>query len=369
MKIGILTSSRADYGIYLPLLKQLWADDFFEPTLIAFGTHLSRFHGYTLDEITRDGFSPVHTISSLLVSDDQQGIANAYALTAMKFADYWAAHPFDWVCCLGDRFEMSAAVQVGIPFGIRFAHIHGGETTLGAIDNIYRHQITLASSLHFTSCAEYAAKVQALTGSADRVLVTGALSLDELDAFVPVDEAAFRSRFGIPDGPFALVTFHPETLHPQRNPALAAEMRRALETLAPTLPLVITLPNADTMGTVYRQELHQLKAACPERVVLVENFGKAYYFSAMHYASLLLGNSSSGILEAASFGKYVVNVGDRQQGRAAGSNVMHAPFYADAILETTRQALAAGTYTGDNIYRRRGAAAAMIQALKQYEKL
>ncbi len=369
MTTAILTSSRADYGIYVPLLKKLQADAFFQPTLVAFGTHLSKYHGYTLQEIQRDGYAPVHTLNSLLVSDDQQGIAGSYALTALKFADYWAANSYDAVLCLGDRFEMSAAVQAGIPFGITFAHIHGGETTLGAIDNIYRHQITLASSLHFTSCEAYAEKVISLTGNPQAVYVTGALSLDEIEQFVPVDAGLLYSRFGIAPAPFALVTFHPETVDPQRNPLLAAEMRAALRELSTDLQLVVTMPNADTMGTVFRRELEALEAETAGRVILVENFGKENYFSAMHYAQLLIGNSSSGILEAASFGKRVLNVGDRQQGRAKGDNVQDVPFAREAILRATREALAAGAYSGANIYYRKGAADAILRALKEYEKL
>jgi GDP/UDP-N,N'-diacetylbacillosamine 2-epimerase (hydrolysing) len=369
MKIAILTSSRADYGIYVPLLKKLQADTFFETTIIAFGTHLSKFHGYTLQEIQRDGFAPVHTISALLSADDQQGIATSYALTALKFADYWAANRYDIVLCLGDRFEMSAAVQAGIPYGIKFAHIHGGETTLGAIDNIYRHQITLAASLHFTSCDAYAEKVISLTGSSERVYVTGALSLDEMEQFVPVEAGLLHSRFGIASGSFALVTFHPETVNPQRNPVLAAEMRAALSELSAELQLVVTMPNADTMGTVFRQELEALKTESAGRVILVENFGKENYFSAMHHAQLLIGNSSSGILEAASFGKRVVNVGDRQLGRAKSGNTVDVPFNNAAIISATRQAIAAGKYEGVNVYYRKGAAASIIQALKQYEQL
>lgn len=369
MKTAILTSSRADYGIYLPLLKKLRSDACFDPTIIAFGTHLSKFHGYTLEEIQRDAFAPVHTLSSLLAADDQQGIATSYALTALKFADYWAVNRYDMVLCLGDRFEMSAAVQAGIPYGIRFAHIHGGETTLGAIDNIYRHQITLAASLHFTSCEAYAQKVISLTGSAEGVHVTGALSLDELEQFVPVDAGAFYSRFGIPKEPFALVTFHPETVDPGRNPLLAAEMRVALSRLAPELLLVITMPNADTMGTVFRNELEALSRECRGRVILIENFGKENYFSAMHYAQLLIGNSSSGILEAASFGKRVVNVGERQGGRARGNNVADVPFNCDAIVQAVHDLRATGAWTGENIYYRKGAADGIIQVLKQYEKL
>ena len=145
MKIGVLTSSRADYGIYAPLLKKLNTDGYINLEVIAFGTHLSKSHGYTLTEIEKDDYNCIHSISSLISNDDEQSIATSYGLTVLKFADFWRENKYDMIFCLGDRFEMSAAVQAGIPFGLKFAHIHGGETTLGAIDNIYRNQITHAS--------------------------------------------------------------------------------------------------------------------------------------------------------------------------------------------------------------------------------
>src|SRR6187402_1429695 len=173
MKIGVLTSSRADYGIYLPLLRKMKNDPSFGLEIIAFGTHASKFHGYTVNEILDSSFGKVHIISALISNDDEQSIATSYGLTALKFADFWAQQQYDWVFCLGDRFEMSAAVQAGIPFGVKFAHIHGGETTLGAIDNIYRHQITLASALHFTSTDIFKNKVIDLIGSSENVFDVG----------------------------------------------------------------------------------------------------------------------------------------------------------------------------------------------------
>ena len=151
MKIGILTSSRADFGIYLPLLKKIKEDRYFKIEIIVFGTHLSKLHGYTINEIYSSNFYKIHEISSLISNDDPESIGTSYGLTVIKFSRFWNENKFDLVLCLGDRFEMSAAVQAGIPFGIKFAHLHGGEITIGAIDNIFRHQITVASVLHFTS--------------------------------------------------------------------------------------------------------------------------------------------------------------------------------------------------------------------------
>ena len=164
MKIGVLTSSRADYGIYLPLLNELKTDSFFELEIIAFGTHLSNEHGLTVKDIEKDRYNTIHKISSLIEDDSPKGIAISYANTVLKFSKFWNENHFDLVLCLGDRFEMSAAVQASIPFNVKLAHIHGGETTLGAIDNIYRHQITLASNLHFVSSNNNMKKAEQLIG-------------------------------------------------------------------------------------------------------------------------------------------------------------------------------------------------------------
>lgn len=369
MKIGVLTSSRADYGIYLPLLNRLKEDAFFQLEIIAFGTHLSQFHGYTLSQIEKDSYSKIHTVSSLLTNDNEQGIANSYGLTVMKFADFWQCNQHDLVLCLGDRFEMSAAVQAGIPFGVQFCHIHGGETTLGAIDNIYRHQITLASQLHFVATKAYQDKIVSLLGGDNNIYIVGSLSLDEMSAFKPIDKNEFYQKFGIEDKDFALITFHPETVAVNDNIHFAHEMKSALSELTNSLNLIITMPNADTTGTIYRKQLEALKEEYQDQVVLIENFGKNNYFSAMYYSRLLIGNTSSGIIEAASFGKYVVNVGDRQKGRAQSENVFDCGFSANKIISTVNKALSLGNYLGENIYFKEDVVTNIIKILKEYEKL
>lgn len=369
MKIGVLTSSRADYGIYLPLLKQLEIDPFFQTEIIAFGTHLSKLHGYTLSDIKKDGFKKIHTISSLEADDSQYGIAKSYGNTVLKFADFWKTHTFDLVFCLGDRFEMSAAVQSSIPYGVPMAHIHGGETTLGAIDNIYRHQLTLASRLHFVATLDYKKKIEQLTESADNIFNVGALSLDGIQGFIPVERQKIFGEFNIKDAPFALVTFHPETVAVERNNEYASQMRIALEALTNELQIVVTMPNADTLGGVYRNEINKLKENVPDKVVLVENFGKANYFSAMHYSTLLIGNTSSGIIEAASFKKYVVNVGDRQKGRAQSKNTYDVDFNAVNIVNKVKDVLSLPVYLGENTYYKENTANTIIKTIKEYDKL
>jgi len=366
MKIGILTSSRADYGIYLPLLEKLKKDTFFSLEIIAFGTHLSKNHGYTLTVIENDGYHCVHKLSSIISNDDEQAIASSYGLTILKFTDFWQNHKYDLVFCLGDRFEMNAAVQAGIPFGVRFAHIHGGETTLGAIDNVYRHQISLASILHFTATDIFKEKVIELIGSSKGVFVVGSLSLDAITLFIPTEKKLFLETFKIPIEDFALVTFHPETIALQDNVTFANEMRNALAKISQKLFVIITMPNADTQGSVYREAIQNLKNELPNRILLVENFGKQNYFSAMTYAKVLIGNTSSGILEAASFRKYVVNVGDRQKGRAQNNNVLNCKFEEKAIVSAANEAIELNKYEGENIYFREGVANNIIKITKAF---
>ncbi|QEC52135.1 GDP/UDP-N,N'-diacetylbacillosamine 2-epimerase (hydrolysing) [Anseongella ginsenosidimutans] len=365
MKVGVLTSSRADFGIYSSLLKRIQEDSFFDLEIIAFGTHLSKFHGYTVEQIVEARFPKIYKIASLLTNDDEHSISTAYGLTALKFSDFWADHMYDWVLCLGDRFEMAAAVQAGIPYDVNFAHLHGGETTLGAIDNIYRHQITLAAKLHFPATQLFAERIIDITGNKKGINVVGSLSIDEIGNLNIPDEDEFRNRYNI-QGDFILITFHPETVSPERNRANAKEMYKALKMLSKNMKLVITMPNADTYGTIFRANLLQLKNEEADQVILIETFGKLNYFAAMRYCTFLLGNTSSGIIEAASFGKYVINVGDRQKGRAQSGNVVNTSFDAKEINHAALSLLPKGRFAGVNIYYRPGTARAILESLKNF---
>jgi GDP/UDP-N,N'-diacetylbacillosamine 2-epimerase (hydrolysing) len=369
MKIGVLTSSRADYGIYLPLLKKIKEDNYFELEIIAFGTHLSKSHGFTLIEVEKENYSKIHYISSIITNDDEQAIATSYALTVFKFSDFWQHNKFDLVFCLGDRYEMSAAVQAGIPFNVNFAHLHGGETTLGAIDNIYRHQITLASNLHFTANELFSKRVIELIGSNLNVHSIGSLSLYEIEKFQPINKPEFYEKFNLPNEDFALITFHPETVNTEMNQHFACEMRKALSKVASKLFLVITMPNADTMGSDYRKEINHLKNEFPEQVLCIENFGKENYFSAMYYAKILIGNTSSGILEAASFGKYVINVGDRQKGRLQSDNVINTSFDHQDIDEAVNKAILLEKFIGINRYYNKHSVDLIINHIKQFNEI
>ncbi|MES2828403.1 MAG: UDP-N-acetylglucosamine 2-epimerase [Bacteroidota bacterium] len=366
MRIGVLTSSRADFGIYLPLLKRFKGDDFFELNIIAFGTHLSSFHGETIQQILKEGFDVKYKIESMLITDSAESISTAMGLTTIKFAGFWAqyAEDFDLVLCLGDRYEMFAAVTAGIPFNISFAHLHGGETTLGAIDNIFRHSITLASRYHFVATEEYSARVAAILGSTRYIYAIGALSLENIADLDLLSIPEFHQRWGIDLGiDTILTTFHPETVDADRNAEYTLMLVDVIER-NPKYQFLITMPNADTAGNSVRNILIN-KLAKNDRVFLIENLGSQGYFTAMKYSSFLMGNTSSGIIEAATFGKYVINLGDRQKGRAAGSNVVQVPLDVDEIQKTIEEIEVKGDYDGDNIYFRDNSANELIKVLKQ----
>lgn len=365
-RIAILTSSRADYGIYLPLLKVLKEDPYFDLKIIAFGTHLSPFHGYTINQIFNDGFEVTWQIESMPVGDSPNAISTAMALTSLKFADFWKDHQYDFdlVFCLGDRYEMFAAVTAGIPFKIPFAHIHGGEKTLGAIDNIFRHAITLASKYHFVSCKEHGERVAELTELKDNIFDIGALSLDNLNSLTLLSKEDFLNLFGVDlKKPTILVTIHPETVTPEMNWIYVNELSETLLYLK-KYQVIVTLPNADISGTIIRNRLLKLQVESDNRIFCFENLGSKGYFSAMNYCSFLLGNTSSGIIEAASFGKWVINLGDRQKGRKQSQNIYNMPFNKDRILEGVEKIENTPDYKGENIYYKGNAAHTICSVLK-----
>lgn len=364
MKIALLSCGRSDYSIYYPLLKKMQEDPVFDVHVIAFGTHVSVFHGETVQQFEKDGFHVSHKIESLVLGDSSEAISTAIGLTDIKFAGLWASEKFDLIIVLGDRYEMFSATSASVPFNIPIVHLHGGETTLGAIDNVFRHCITLMSSVHFASTEQHAARVREILGYDKHVYNVGALSLDNVRNMELMSSEIFREKFGLNLSiPTVLATFHPETVQPEKNEEYAHTLMQVFAALD-QYQIVLTMPNADTMGNfvrgVFQQYLPSLK-----HVKTFETLGMKGYFTCMQHAEFVLGNSSSGIIEAASFGKYVINLGDRQKGRSAGDNVLHCVFDRQAILEVAAGIPSRPRLTTENVYGDGQTAARIVAILKE----
>ena len=365
MKIGLLTSSRADYGIYGPLVEALKKEQDIALHLIVFGMHLLDIHGHTIDHIDQNGVI-IHIVYGMPEEDTAEHITSGYGQLVQNFSEFWSKASFDLVLTLGDRWEMSAAIQSSIQFEVPLAHIHGGETTLGATDNIYRHQITLASKLHFTSNQNFTEKVIELTGTSDHVHTVGSISLQGLDKMSLPDWPRIMSEFDIPFQDFILVTVHPETVGSENNEDYVSVIRQVIESNVEQHNFLITKSNADLQGMIYNRVFENLAIKYNGRVRLVASLGKLNYFAAMKNCDFLLGNTSSGIIEAASFGKWVVNIGERQKGRLRSGNVLDVPYDLIKINESIETVASKGGFSGENIYQSPDTVSRIIALIKTY---
>jgi len=363
MKIALLTSSRADYSIYVPLIKAILAESW-QLEIIAFGTHLSPAHGLTYQLIEKDGFVVAHKLMTLVAGDKPCHVAASMALTMSVFAEFWAEHTFDLVIALGDRYEMFAAVAAAMPFNYIVAHISGGETTLGAIDNAFRHSISHMSRLHFVSAQPYAERLQHILGTATGIYNTGSLSLENYQNFTLLSRRDLFERWGVDEGvPYILITLHPETVSYKKNSVYVDETIAALNQLEGFL-LVITMPNADTMGDMIREKWISFSEN-NKNVRLVENFGSVGYLSAMYHCQLMLGNTSSGFVEASMFPKWVINLGNRQQGRISTPNILQVPFDKVEIRRAIDSIRSKTLIPEIGIYGAGDASSRMISAIKE----
>lgn len=349
-KVGFLTSSRADFGISIPLINALNFDVRFDLTIIAFGMHLEEEYGNTVNEIYQDKLLKVEEVKCMPNGNQPIDISSGQGKILSKFSKFWEKNKFDLVIAIGDRFEMFSAVQASIPFELKLAHIHGGETSLGSIDNVYRDQITIASSIHLTSNIFHSEKVERIKGSKKNIYNIGSLSLYELKTLNLPNWDDVCQKFKIINAPFVLVTFHPETINAENNYKHVKLLKSVLGKISSLINLVITSSNADTYGSIYNDMMFDLSNENPENIFLVDSFGKLNYFSALKHCEFVLGNSSSGLIEVASFNKYTLNVGNRQLGRVRNKNVIDVSFDGDEIIKNFKKLLNNNFYEGDNIY-------------------
>jgi UDP-N-acetylglucosamine 2-epimerase (non-hydrolysing)/GDP/UDP-N,N'-diacetylbacillosamine 2-epimerase (hydrolysing) len=337
--IAVVTTSRADYShLYWPL-KDLAAHPDVDLKLIAMAAHLSPEFGATAGEITRDGFEIAARIECLLSSDTDVGMAKTLALAILGLTDVLAQMRPDLLLLIADRYEMLAPASVALTLRIPVAHIEGGEISEGAIDDAVRNAITKMAHLHFTSTETARARVISMGEEPWRVHRAGAPSLDHLRRSTLLTRAELEARLGIALAEtVTVVAYHPVTL--LRD---TVEEARALFAALRTLPGQITFcyPNADAGSYQLMQLIRECCSAHPDAHLFV-NLPSITYWSLLREASAMVGNSSSGIMEAASFELPVVNVGLRQQGRERGANILDAAPEVDAIRAQLALALSPG---------------------------
>ena len=336
-KICVITGSRAEYGLLYWLIKGVADDIELELQLIVTGMHLSPEFGLTYQRIEKE-FPINKKIEILLSSGSSVGISKAIGLAQISFAEAFdELHP-DIVVVLGDRFEIFAAVSSAITMYIPVVHINGGETTEGAIDELYRHSMTKMSSLHFTSTEQYRQRVIQRGEYPETVFNVGLLSLDNIYKLPLIDQNEFEKQTNfLLASKNILLTYHPETNSPLSPENQLSEILTALNKFKHT-NILITGANADEGGNIINKILSEYAKNNNDRVKFIQSLGVLRYLSALQYFDIVVGNSSSGIVEVPSFKKATVNIGDRQKGRIRAKSIIDCSCEAIAIQTSIQKA-------------------------------
>ena len=337
-KIGVITGTRAEYGLLKPLITKLNLAVDLELQLIVTGMHLSPEFGLTYQEIEQDGFKIKERNEMLLSSDTPNGITKSMGVAIIGFADIYTRIEPDIVIILGDRYEAFAAASAAMIHRIPIAHIHGGELTEGVIDDPIRHSITKMSSLHFTSTERYRQRVIQLGEQPKTVFNVGALGIENIKEQKLLSKQDLAQRIGFPlDKPYFIVTFHPVTLEDSTAEVQFGNLLNALDTFT-EYRIIFTKANADTDGRIVNSLIDEYITKNKERAVVFTSLGMLRYLSALKYCEVVIGNSSSGILEAPSFHIPTVNIGDRQAGRMKGKSIIDCGWTTEEIVHGIQRA-------------------------------
>ncbi len=336
--ISVLTATRAEYGLLKPIIKKLQSIPAFDVRVVVTGAHLSPAFGSTYKEIERDGIIIDAKLEILSGSDTPSAISKAMGTAMMLFADYFDKLRPDMLVVLGDRYETLAVCCVAMNQRIPIAHLYGGETTQGAVDEAIRHAITKLSYLHFTSTEEYRRRVIQLGEEPDRVFCVGAIGIENIlsENYLSKERLEAALDFKL-DKPYALVTFHPVTL--ETNKALEQiEALLAVVKKQKGLKFIFTKANADENGLVINRMIEQFVQENAHAVIF-SSLGVQKYLSALKYCTMVIGNSSSGLIEAPSFGIPTINIGERQKGRLQASSVINCDSTVPEIEGAIARAL------------------------------
>ncbi len=321
-KICVFTGTRAEYGLLKPLMEEIKKDKELELQIVASGMHLSPEFGLTYREIEKDGFKIDEKIEMLLSSDTPVGVSKSIGLGIIGYTDALNRLKPDITVVLGDRFEALAFAIASYMHRIPIAHLYGGEATFGLIDEGIRHSITKFSYLHFTSTEEYRKRVIQLGEHPERVFYVGALGIDNIKKLKLLTKKQLEKRLGRKlKEKNLLITFHPVTLEEGSSEYQFKELLRVLNELDNTL-LIFTKANADTEGRKINYLIDEFIANHPDKAIAFTNMGQLLYLSTMKYVDAVVGNSSSGIIEAPSFKIGTINIGDRQKGRIKAKSII-----------------------------------------------
>ncbi len=332
MNICIATGTRAEYGLLKPLIGKINADDNFTLQLLVTGAHLSPEFGLTYRQIEADGYEIDAKVEMLLSSDTAEGITKSMGLGMIGFADALKRLSPDLLVILGDRYEMLSIASTALIFRIPIAHIHGGELTEGAYDDAIRHAITKMSALHFTSTEAYRQRVIQLGEQPERVFNVGAIGLDNFQSLQLLSKRELEEDLHITFNRFNyLVGFHPETLSDQSVEEQFDALLQAIDEQTNSF-FIFTKANADTNGRIINQMMEAYVAKNPEKSALFASLGSLRYLSVMKQVTAVVGNSSSGILEAPSADAATINIGDRQKGRIQAESTVNCSSQKEDII-------------------------------------
>lgn len=337
-KISILTATRAEYGLLSTVIKKLMKEPEIDVRVVVTGMHLSTEFGLTYREIEADGVPIDRKIEMLLSSDTPASITKSMGVAMMGFADYFAELKPDALMVLGDRYETLAVCVAAMNERIPIFHLHGGEITEGAIDDAIRHCITKLSYLHFTSTEEYRKRVIQLGEGPERVFNVGALGVENAlnSEMMSRKELADSLDWDLGDK-YAVLTFHPVTLEENTAEKQITELLNAIREFQ-DIKFIASKANADAGGRIINEELEKYSLR-NEHLKCFESLGMKRYLSALKEAEFVIGNSSSGIIEAPAFGIPTVNIGDRQKGRVRGETVIDCGTAKDEIAYSIKKAL------------------------------
>jgi len=336
-KICVVTGSRADYGLLYWLMREIESIDNLKLQIVVTGMHLSPEFGLTFNQIEQDGFIIDYKVEMLLSSDSGIGISKSMGLGMIGFADAFEGLKPDLLVLLGDRFEIFSAASVATILKIPIAHLHGGETTEGAFDESFRHSITKMSHLHFVSMLDYRHRVIQLGEYPDRVFNVGAIGIDNIKRLSLLSRKDTEESIGFSLGKRnLLITFHPATLEKSTSKEQFSNLLGALEELENT-NLFFTKTNADTDSRVINKMIDKYVKNHSDKAIAYTSLGQLRYLSVMKHMDGIVGNSSSGLLEAPSFKIGTVNIGDRQRGRIRSESVVDCDSSMESILSSIRK--------------------------------